>query len=81
MNTQRTALITGAAGGIGKALVAAFVDRGYQVLAMDWFHGLLGWNVGSTCKSICSNWRCTHSMPLNVCRPFPSCWSLWALTY
>lgn len=35
MNTQRTALITGAAGGIGKALVAAFVDRGYQVLAMD----------------------------------------------
>ena len=35
MNTQKTALITGAAGGIGKALVAAFVDRGYQVLAMD----------------------------------------------
>ncbi len=32
---RRTALITGAAGGIGQATVAAFVEQGWQVIALD----------------------------------------------
>ena len=32
---QKTALITGAAGGIGRATVNLFVDAGWQVLAVD----------------------------------------------
>jgi NAD(P)-dependent dehydrogenase (short-subunit alcohol dehydrogenase family) len=35
MKPQPTALITGAAGGIGQALVQSFVDKGYRVLALD----------------------------------------------
>jgi len=34
-NAKRWALITGAAGGIGKALVDSFVDAGYKVIAAD----------------------------------------------
>lgn len=35
MTKQPIALITGAAGGIGKALVAAFIERGYRVIGLD----------------------------------------------
>ena len=35
VNKTLTALITGAAGGIGKALVKAFSEAGYRVLATD----------------------------------------------
>lgn len=35
MSKQSIALITGAAGGIGKALVAAFTERGYRVIGLD----------------------------------------------
>ena len=35
MKTQPTVLVTGAAGGIGHALVQAFTAKGYSVLAMD----------------------------------------------
>lgn len=35
MNTERTALVTGAAGGIGQALVSVFTERGYRVIALD----------------------------------------------
>lgn len=34
-NTQKTALITGATGGIGWALVRAFCEAGYRVIASD----------------------------------------------
>lgn len=35
MNNNPIALITGAAGGIGKVLVSAFTNHGYRVLAVD----------------------------------------------
>lgn len=35
MNKQRYALITGANGGIGRALCSAFNDEGYKVIALD----------------------------------------------
>lgn len=35
MSKQSIALITGAAGGIGKAMVAAFTGRGYRVIGLD----------------------------------------------
>lgn len=35
MNARKTALITGAAGGIGHTLATIFTEHGYQVLALD----------------------------------------------
>jgi NAD(P)-dependent dehydrogenase (short-subunit alcohol dehydrogenase family) len=35
VNDKKTAVITGAAGGIGKAIVKRFVESGYQVIAGD----------------------------------------------
>ncbi|HWQ83985.1 MAG TPA: SDR family NAD(P)-dependent oxidoreductase, partial [Anaerolineales bacterium] len=34
-STQRTALVTGAAGGIGSATVLKFIEAGWQVIAVD----------------------------------------------
>ena len=33
MERMKTAIVTGASGGIGKAIVQAFLDRGYNVVA------------------------------------------------
>ncbi|MFN2176665.1 MAG: SDR family NAD(P)-dependent oxidoreductase [Anaerolineales bacterium] len=35
LNTKRTVLITGAAGGIGRATVQTFSDKGWQVIGVD----------------------------------------------
>ena len=75
--TQKTVLITGAAGGIGRASVALFAEKGWRVIGVDRAH------LARISLPMACSFRAKFPVPnrwkpfSNRCRLLPKPWMHW----